>query len=295
MRWSRRPCRACASLRYCGRHAHHRGEVPRGLVELAHVPHDVHVAHVVAVPRSERCRDRSTTSCSFYFLSSDRPIPRRGFGRGRYLLESKRSQVDQFLWLAQGTHSARSGAKYATILRKQQFIRARPIRPVASTEIEDDTSIAVQHAMLDRVPGAIQLSNADDAPFEPEVFHALLLHRCGRRYSQWNRASARYSPRRAFVLENPPVTQHAPRADRVVFATTRPGADRPDRESLREAKPIRGFQRTTAVECQRPVHRRTNRPPPQVPQFGHSANAVRNGGRLTAVQAYKGALLFAAR
>src|SRR5688572_28509300 len=32
------------------RHAHHRAQVPGGLVELPHVPHDVHVAHVVAVP-----------------------------------------------------------------------------------------------------------------------------------------------------------------------------------------------------------------------------------------------------
>ena len=32
------------------RHAHRGGEVPGRLVELADVPHDVHVAHVIAVP-----------------------------------------------------------------------------------------------------------------------------------------------------------------------------------------------------------------------------------------------------
>src|SRR4051794_54767 len=37
-----------AHVRGC--HPERGGQIPRGLVELAHVPHDIHVAHVVAVP-----------------------------------------------------------------------------------------------------------------------------------------------------------------------------------------------------------------------------------------------------
>jgi hypothetical protein len=38
----------------CGREPECMKEVPRPLVELADVPHDVHVAHLVAVPRIHR-------------------------------------------------------------------------------------------------------------------------------------------------------------------------------------------------------------------------------------------------